>query len=788
MIRFRLAAASVAALVIAALACSSSLPSSLRLRSIDIVLPSSTLMVGQTTTATAVMKDEAGNPVVAGEVVWTSSNPVVATVAAAQITALSTGSTEIAASSDGATASATLTVEPAPTVPVATVAVALNASSLTAGQSTQAAAATYDAGGAVLTGRAIAWSSSNTSVATVSGSGLVMAVGGGTAQISATSEGRTGAASLQVTAASTVGPPTQVAIAVQPTGAVSGRVLTTQPIVQVRDAAGNLVNTSTASVTASIASGTGTLVGTATVAAVNGVATFSSLRIDGTGAHTLTVASAGLTSATSAAFTVTLPAATKLTLTTQPSATAASGVAFVTQPVVQLRDAANTAVSQSGVVVAVAIATGGGTLGGATATTDANGVATFSALSISGTNGPRTLTFSASGLTAVTSGTITVTTPPTQLTITTQPSASSTSGSTLGQQPVIQLRDASNGAVAQAGVAVTVAIASGGGTLGGTKTVNTNASGAAVFSNLAITGTAGARTLSFTSGTLTAATSSAIAVSAPVSDEPVFSAGTNTMVYQDNMDGYLDVVSMGAVALSTPRIVPRPSPVTTSQAVDARDMLLTTGRSGKAIRMSYDGSVQNGPTFLTWNMPSTPDLATHYFQYYARVTPSAPFTNHLAHKWFMAYHRKNDAGRAEWDTHDHLPCTVDKQDTYWHFYDNAKETTCQGQQPVGPFFNDGVADGQWHRFTMSYRPNTSAGSRDGFARMWIDGVKVIDVSQAAVGVTPPGGEKPWCNQDDVDAILVADGIVNQFFGSVQTSYTSPPWTLDIDDYSWWIKP
>src|SRR5258705_12229699 len=181
MIRFRLAAASVAALVIAALACSSSLPSSIRLRSIDIVLPSSTLVVGQTATATAVMKDEAGNPVVAGEVVWTSSNPAVATVAAAQITALSTGSTDIAASSEGATASATLTVEPAPTVPVATVAVALTASSLTAGQSTQAAATTYAAGGAVLTGRAIAWSSSNTSVATVSGSGLIMAVAGGAA-------------------------------------------------------------------------------------------------------------------------------------------------------------------------------------------------------------------------------------------------------------------------------------------------------------------------------------------------------------------------------------------------------------------------------------------------------------------------------------------------------------------------------------------------------------------------------------------------------------------------------
>jgi len=170
------------------------------------------------------------------------------------------------------------------------------------------------------------------------------------------------------------------------------------------------------------------------------------------------------------------------------------------------------------------------------------------------------------------------------------------------------------------------------------------------------------------------------------------------------------------------------------------------------------------------------------------ATGQPPFTDHLAHKWFLAYHRKNALGRAEWDTHDHLPCTVDNRLTYWHFYDNGVETTCQGQQPVGPDFNDNIADGQWHRFTYEYRPNTAAGSRDGFARMWVDGVKIMDVSQAAVGVIPPGGEKAWCAQDDVDNIAVNDGIFNQFWGSVQTSYTSPVWTLDIDDFSWWIKP
>lgn len=105
--------------------------------------------------------------------------------------------------------------------------------------------------------------------------------------------------------------------------------------------------------------------------------------------------------------------------------------------------------------------------------------------------------------------------PPTQLFIQTQPSATAQSGLPFAQQPIIQLRDASNNAVAKSGVAVTAAIASGGGTLGGTTVVSTNANGVATFTNLQITGTAGTRTLSFTAAGLTSATSTGIAISGP---------------------------------------------------------------------------------------------------------------------------------------------------------------------------------------------------------------------------------------------------------------------------------
>src|SRR5207249_3215097 len=206
-----------------------------------------------------------------------------------------------------------------------------------------------------------------------------------------------------------------------------------------------------------------------------------------------------LTPAVSGTIIVGAGAATQLTLTTQPSSTAQSGVAFAQQPVVQLRDGDGNAVNQAGVTVTAAIATGGGTLGGTlTAATNGSGVASFTNLSISGAAGERTLTFTAAGRVGVTSGAVIVTAgAATQLTLTTQPSATAQSGVAFAQQPVVQLRDGAGNPVSQAGMTVTAAIATGGGTLGGTLTAATNGSGVATFTNLAITGAAGDRTLSF---------------------------------------------------------------------------------------------------------------------------------------------------------------------------------------------------------------------------------------------------------------------------------------------------
>ena len=86
------------------------------------------------------------------------------------------------------------------------------------------------------------------------------------------------------------------------------------------------------------------------------------------------------------------------------------------------------------------------------------------------------------------------------ITITTNPPTEALTGEVFDPvvQPVVQVRDGTGQPMA--GVQVTASVASGGGTLEGTTTATTDASGVARFGDLGISGT-GAQTLEFTTGT-----------------------------------------------------------------------------------------------------------------------------------------------------------------------------------------------------------------------------------------------------------------------------------------------
>ncbi len=213
--------------------------------------------------------------------------------------------------------------------------------------------------------------------------------------------------------------PTALAFAVQPSNTAAGAVITPAVQVEIRDQFGARMTTASNNVTVAIGTNPagGTLAGTRTVAAVNGVATFSGLSINTIGAgYTLAASSNGLTSATSGSFNITAaPVPTALGFAVQPS-NAVTGAAITPAVQVEVRDQFGARVTTAGNSITLAIGTnpGGGTLSGTTTAAAVNGVATFSGLGIDRAGTGYTLTASSTGLTAATSSpfNVTVTPPP----------------------------------------------------------------------------------------------------------------------------------------------------------------------------------------------------------------------------------------------------------------------------------------------------------------------------------------------------------------------------------------
>src|SRR6266481_5024453 len=166
--------------------------------SVSLTPAAASVLTGQTVQLTATPKDANGNPLGGRVVTWSSDNTTIATVSASGlVTANAVGSATITATSEGQSGASAITVS---TVPVASVAVSPATASLSVGQTALLTATPKDANGNPLTGRAVTWSTDNGSVATVSGTGLVTAAGAGSATITATSEGKSGTASVTVTA------------------------------------------------------------------------------------------------------------------------------------------------------------------------------------------------------------------------------------------------------------------------------------------------------------------------------------------------------------------------------------------------------------------------------------------------------------------------------------------------------------------------------------------------------------------------------------------------------------
>jgi uncharacterized protein YjdB len=198
MISRKLMKAAVLALTAAAASCKNDSldPAGGSVASVVITPSTATVAVGAIVPLTAEVLDAAGQVIPGRKVVWVSSDASIASVSSnGEVTGKKVGEVQIAASAEGKNAIAEITVNP---TPVATIRLSPTNRDLLVGQTVQLVAEPLDAGGAVLPGRPVIFTTNNETAVSVSNAGLVTALAPGSAIITATSEGKSAVATVTV--------------------------------------------------------------------------------------------------------------------------------------------------------------------------------------------------------------------------------------------------------------------------------------------------------------------------------------------------------------------------------------------------------------------------------------------------------------------------------------------------------------------------------------------------------------------------------------------------------------
>ncbi|HVP75814.1 MAG TPA: Ig-like domain-containing protein, partial [Gaiellaceae bacterium] len=281
-----------------------------------------------------------------------------------------------------------------------------------------------------------------------------------------------------------------------------------------------------------VASGGGSATGTSATTDASGVAAVGSWTLGAAaGSNSLTATSSGLTgSPVTFHATGTADAASAMVANGGDGQSATVGTDVSTAPSVAVTDQYGNPVS--GVAVTFAVATGGGSVTGANATTDASGVAGVGSWTLGTTAGSNTVTASASGLTSVTFHATGLAGAPGSMTIDAGESQTATVNTNVPTAPAVLVTDDNGNPVA--GVSVTFAVASGGGSVtGGSAT--TGADGVATVGSWKLGTGAGANTLSVTSTGLPSITFHATATADAASVITVSTGDNQTATVDTNV-------------------------------------------------------------------------------------------------------------------------------------------------------------------------------------------------------------------------------------------------------------
>jgi len=420
-----------------------------------------------------------------------------------------------------------------PTLVATTIAISTPSTTvLAAGATLQLAATVRDQNGAAMTGQTIVWNSSDQTRATVSSTGLVTGALAGAASVTATSGAlASNAVILTITAGAASALVKQHDVTA---GIVAGA--TDSISVRVVDIGTNPVPNVT--VTFAVTSGGGSLSTTTVQSGSDGGASVRWTTGTSAGAQTST-ASASPLSGSPVLFSTTSIAgvATQIAITAGNNQSVTVGTSVTTAPSVTLKDANNN--PASGVTVTFAVAAGGGTVTGGTQTTNASGVATVGSWTLGTTAGANTLTATASAPALAASPVLftasALTGAATQIAILAGNNQSATVGTAVTTAPSVIVKDAFNNPVS--GVAVTFAIATGGGSITGVAQT-TIASGVATVGSWTLGTTAGANTLTAIAAALTGSPLTITATGTPGADKTITKTSTDpaSVPAQSNVD------------------------------------------------------------------------------------------------------------------------------------------------------------------------------------------------------------------------------------------------------------
>ena len=165
---------------------------------VDVSPDALQLSAGTSGALNAQATDADGNVLTDRRIVWASSNPAVATVSdRGVVTAVQAGRADVAATAEGKTGVAAVTVLALP-AQVSSVRITPDRLDLFVAQAEGLTAVAYDSRGVPIEGRNAVWMTNNVAVAAVSQSGRVTGLLPGTAVITAAIDGRSATASVVV--------------------------------------------------------------------------------------------------------------------------------------------------------------------------------------------------------------------------------------------------------------------------------------------------------------------------------------------------------------------------------------------------------------------------------------------------------------------------------------------------------------------------------------------------------------------------------------------------------------